>query len=202
MDRYVCAQCEARPPRGDYMVHDTVWAKAGMPRRGFLCLKCLDERLIAAGHGSLSLTNFTDAPCNAALRFGYALAARVTGSTDELLQAYEKLLAENQALRDFISQRTTAAVGELREQGLKFNGNLPYGLEADAKTKKIKDSPEEKRLIDEIKQLHAAKLSLRAIARTLTERGFVNRDDNAIDAKQVARILDAEGIDRTRRQIT
>lgn len=47
-----------------------------MPRRGFLCLTCLDDRLVAAGHGHLKLADFTRAPCNAALRFGYAVALR------------------------------------------------------------------------------------------------------------------------------
>lgn len=79
MQRYVCAHCEARPPRGDYMVHDAVWAKAGM-RRGFLCLGCLEKRLVAAGHGPLQLDNFTRAPCNAGLFFGYAMATRVAAT--------------------------------------------------------------------------------------------------------------------------
>ena len=58
------------------MVHDAVWANAGMQRRGFLCLSCLEDRLLAAGHGRLNLDDFTSAPCNASLCFGYALAAR------------------------------------------------------------------------------------------------------------------------------
>lgn len=118
---------------------------------------------------------------------------------DELRVSYRELLAEARALRKLISERTCAAVGGLRERGLKFNGNLPYGLEADDETKKLKESRYEKRLIDVIKKLYATDLSLRAIARTLTEQNYVNRDGNAIDAKQVARILDAEGIERKRR---
>lgn len=81
MQRYVCAHCEARPPRGDYMVHAEVWAKAKMPQRGFLCLVCLEKRLIAAGHGPLQLNDFTRAPCNAGIVFGYAMAKRVTNAT-------------------------------------------------------------------------------------------------------------------------
>ena len=79
MSSYVCGRCGARPPRGDYMVHDTVWAKAGMQRRGFLCLSCLEKRLIAAGHGPLCLDDFINAPCNAGVHFGYALARREAG---------------------------------------------------------------------------------------------------------------------------
>jgi hypothetical protein len=74
--RYVCAHCDARPPRGDYMVNDVVWANAGMPRRGFLCLSCLETRLVAAGHRPLQLDDFTHVPCNAGIYFGAALAAR------------------------------------------------------------------------------------------------------------------------------
>jgi DNA invertase Pin-like site-specific DNA recombinase len=120
-------------------------------------------------------------------------------NVDELRTAYRELLADNQALHTLISERTTAAVENLRERGLKFNGNLPYGLEADDATRKIKPSRYEKRLIAEIKRLHGAKLSLRAIARTLAERHFVNREGGRVDAKQVARILDAAGVERERR---
>jgi hypothetical protein len=61
------------------MVHDAVWASAGMQGRGFLCLVCLEARLIAAGHGLLQLDDFIDAPCNAGVRFGYAMARRNAG---------------------------------------------------------------------------------------------------------------------------
>lgn len=77
--RYVCDHCGARPPRGDYMVRDGIWANAGMQQRGFLCLGCLEKRLIAAGHGPLQLDDFIDAPCNAGIRFGYTLARREDG---------------------------------------------------------------------------------------------------------------------------
>lgn len=56
------------------MVHAAIWLRAGMPRRGFLCLTCLDDRLAARGHDRVQIADFTDAPCNAALRFGYGLA--------------------------------------------------------------------------------------------------------------------------------
>lgn len=110
---------------------------------------------------------------------------------DELRDAYRELLAETLSLRALISDRTREAVGNLREQGLKFNGNLPYGLEADTVTKALGESQREKRMIAEIKKLREAGLSLRAISRTLAERDFHNRKGKAIDAKQVSRILDA-----------
>lgn len=117
---------------------------------------------------------------------------------EELRDAYRALLTEAQAMRDLISKRTCAAVNALRESNRKFNGNLPYGLEADD-AKKLKPSRYEERLIAEVKKLHAAGLSLQAIARTLAERHFVNRAESTLDAKQVARILDAAGVERTKR---
>jgi DNA invertase Pin-like site-specific DNA recombinase len=117
-----------------------------------------------------------------------------TANVDELRVAYRELLAETRTLRTLISERTCAAVDNLRERGLKFNGNLPYGLESDDKTKKLKPSRYEKRLIAEIKKLHTEGRSLRAIARTLTERNFVNRKGKSLDAKQVSRILDASKV--------
>jgi DNA invertase Pin-like site-specific DNA recombinase len=122
-----------------------------------------------------------------------------SANVDELREICRQLLSENQDLRALISARTRDAVNGLREQGLKFNGNLPYGLESDDLTKELKPSRYEARLISEIKQLHGAGLSLRAIALTLTEKHFVNRDGNPIDPKQVARILDAAGVVRERR---
>jgi DNA invertase Pin-like site-specific DNA recombinase len=122
-------------------------------------------------------------------------------SAEELREVCRQLLAENQSLRALISDRTSTAVNKLREQGLKFNGNLPYGLGSNKVTKKLEPSRYEERLITEIKQLHAQELPLRAIARTLTERNLLNRDGKPIDAKQVARILDAAGIVRKRRSV-
>jgi DNA invertase Pin-like site-specific DNA recombinase len=117
-----------------------------------------------------------------------------TASLKDLRRAYRELLAETTTLRALISERTCAAVNDLREKGLKFNGNLPYGLECDADTRKLKASRYEKRLIAEITKLKAEGRSLRDIARTLTERNYVNRRGNPIDAKQVSRILDAAGV--------
>jgi len=112
-------------------------------------------------------------------------------SVDALRDAYRELLAETLTLRELISDRTRAAVGNLRDLGIKFNGNLPYGLEADAVTKELQTSQQEKRMIAEIKKLQGEGRSLRAIARTLTERDFHNRKGKPIDAKQISRILAA-----------
>jgi len=114
-----------------------------------------------------------------------------SASAPVLREAYRALLLENQTLRALISERTCAAVEDLRSRGLKYNGNLPYGLECVDETKKLQSSRYETRLITEIQKMHSAGQSLRAIARTLAERNFVNRKGKPIDAKQVSRILAA-----------
>ena len=113
-----------------------------------------------------------------------------SASLKDLRRAYRELLAETTTLRALISERTCDAIEDLREKGLKFNGNLPYGLECD-EDKKLKASRYEKRLIAEIAKLKAEGRSLRDIARTLTERNYVNRKGKPIDAKQISRILAA-----------
>jgi DNA invertase Pin-like site-specific DNA recombinase len=115
-----------------------------------------------------------------------------SASLKDLRRAYRELLVETTTLRALISEKTSEAIESLRAKGLKFNGNLPYGLEVDDEaTKKLRTSRYEKRLIVEIVKLKAEGRSLRDIARTLTERHFVNRVGKAIDAKLVSRILAA-----------
>jgi hypothetical protein len=43
-----------------YSVHDEVWAAAGMPFEGFLCIGCLEVRV----GRRLTRSDFTDAPVN------------------------------------------------------------------------------------------------------------------------------------------
>jgi DNA invertase Pin-like site-specific DNA recombinase len=114
-----------------------------------------------------------------------------SASLKDLRRAYRELLVETTKLRALISEKTCDAIEDLREKGLKFNGNLPYGLECDEDTKKLKASRYEKRLIAEIAKLKTEGRSLRDIARTLTERNYVNRKGKPIDAKQVSRIIAA-----------
>jgi hypothetical protein len=54
-----CADCGE--PGEFYMVHNRLWAAAGMnPHGGFLCIECLEDRL----GRSLCCDDFTDAPLN------------------------------------------------------------------------------------------------------------------------------------------
>lgn len=69
----LCADCGVNTtPRGPdwewYMVHDQVWADAGMKTgdenhsgRGFLCIGCLEKRLVR----QLTPADFKDLPINA-----------------------------------------------------------------------------------------------------------------------------------------
>jgi hypothetical protein len=43
-----------------YTVHDEIWAAAGMPFEGFLCIGCLESRL----GRTLTRADFDDAPVN------------------------------------------------------------------------------------------------------------------------------------------
>lgn len=57
------------PTIEDYMVHDEVWERAGMGKRGHLHLRCLELRL----RRRLTLADFTDYPVNNGIRFGFQL---------------------------------------------------------------------------------------------------------------------------------
>jgi hypothetical protein len=57
-----CRDCGWDTCRGDevYMVHSAVWAAAGMPYAGYLCVGCLETRL----GRTLTARDFKDVPLN------------------------------------------------------------------------------------------------------------------------------------------
>ena len=66
-----CGDCGGFNPC--YMVTREVWEASRLPQKGALCcFKCLEARI----GRPLALSDFTDAPINDPVRFGYALAAR------------------------------------------------------------------------------------------------------------------------------
>lgn len=70
--RLICAEC-VKPVEDDYEVLDRVWHTAiGCVTQfgGYLHLVCLQKRL----GRKLSIADFTAAPVNAGLRFGFGLA--------------------------------------------------------------------------------------------------------------------------------
>ena len=64
----LCGEAE----RSGYMVHPHVWAQAMPTPEGLLHLNCLEIRL----GRPLTVDDFTAAPGNEPLRFGYAMAKR------------------------------------------------------------------------------------------------------------------------------
>lgn len=65
--RAFCQDCEMDRPEG-YMVHNRVWAEAGL-ETGICCLACLKERL----GRDLVLADFTHAPINDLIFLGASL---------------------------------------------------------------------------------------------------------------------------------
>lgn len=78
MKHFACAEC-GETSYDAYMVTDAVWLTAMPSKRGHLHFRCLEKRL--GRH--LQLEDFTSAPVNEAIRFGFLLAKR----TVNLLQA-------------------------------------------------------------------------------------------------------------------
>lgn len=52
----------------DYMVHDKIWAEAGFKKDQIACITCLEEKL----GRSLVLEDFTNAFCNAMVRWAFS----------------------------------------------------------------------------------------------------------------------------------
>ena len=68
-----------------------------------------------------------------------------------------------------IGDGTAAALTELRAEGKKTGGHMPYGYRTD-RDGTLRELPAEQKVITAAKKLHARGLSLRAITRTLNER--------------------------------
>ena len=62
-----CAKChkEVFPISDSFMVHDHIWAEAGMGKKGYLHLDCLEYRL----GRFLKFTDFPDIPVNRGILF-------------------------------------------------------------------------------------------------------------------------------------
>lgn len=70
-DLWGCVHC-GESSYDDYMVTDSVWTEAKIHRRaGRLHLTCLEERLCR----HLRIEDFSEAPINDALKFGYRLGS-------------------------------------------------------------------------------------------------------------------------------
>lgn len=67
--RHKCDLCGGTERLESYMVKKHVWDEAMDGREGFLHLRCLERRLCRR----LTIEDFTDAPINDMLRYGYGM---------------------------------------------------------------------------------------------------------------------------------
>ena len=65
-----CKECKGL--NEPYVVKDTIWKKAGLTPRGFVCISCLESKL----KRKLKLSDFIDAPINKGI-FGFEAEAYI-----------------------------------------------------------------------------------------------------------------------------
>ena len=94
--------------------------------------------------------------------------------------------------REIISERTQAALDELKAQG-KRAGALPYGYAADADNVLI-ENPEEQATIAAIAELRDEKISWGAVAEALTARGMLSRAGTPFSRQGLHRLAKAAGL--------
>jgi hypothetical protein len=58
--KWLCVDCSRNTQHEHYFVHNEVWASAGMPECGMLCVGCLEDRL----GRQLTSRDFTSAHIN------------------------------------------------------------------------------------------------------------------------------------------
>jgi DNA invertase Pin-like site-specific DNA recombinase len=91
--------------------------------------------------------------------------------------------------REVISERTSEAMGQLRAQGKKTGGDVPYGYALLADTKELVEDPAEQALLAAISDARSKGLSHRAIVADLARQGFLTRKGTALGLCQVQRIM-------------
>lgn len=89
--------------------------------------------------------------------------------------------------REAIGERTAAAMGAMREAGLYTGGAVRYGYRVGDEGQLVEDEGEQL-VIEAVRELRAAGLSLRAVAAELTRRGMLTRGGRSFDAKGIARL--------------
>jgi DNA invertase Pin-like site-specific DNA recombinase len=92
--------------------------------------------------------------------------------------------------REVIAERTTAAMAHLKSQNKKTGGYVPYGYQLAPDGKTLRALKREQLVIEQIRNLKASGLGLRAIARSLDDRGIHARSGERFHHTQIARILE------------
>jgi len=93
--------------------------------------------------------------------------------------------------RALIAQRTRAALAVKRERGEHCGGDVPFGYAIAADGRTLDTNETEQAAIAQVRELHAAGKSLRAIARELTARGLKPRR-GAWHVQKIANVVNAK----------
>jgi hypothetical protein len=104
---------------------------------------------------------------------------------DAVRRRIEKMFADTPALIPNIHQ----VLGKLKREGKYAGAGVPYGYELGGDGKTLSPNAVEQRVIAEARELHAGKLSLRAIAEKLKTRGMRARNGRPFEAVQIKRMI-------------
>jgi len=91
--------------------------------------------------------------------------------------------------RNLIRERTAGAMAHKRSRLEFCGGQAPYGYRVAADGRTLETNPAEQTIVETIRELHAAGLSLRKIAAALTDRGFVPRSGGRWYGETVRSVL-------------
>lgn len=100
-----------------------------------------------------------------------SLSEKIDTTTAAGKMVFQMLAVLAEFERNQVSERTTAAMAHMREQG-RFLGQVPYGYDLAANGETLAVNPEEQGIIQHIQELRRTGRSLRAIAQELEQRGI------------------------------
>ena len=100
-----------------------------------------------------------------------SLSEKIDTTTAAGKMVFQMLAVLAEFERNQISERTSAAMAHMREQG-RFLGQVPFGYDLAEDGETLSVNPEEQRIIRLIQELRRDGRSLRAIAQQLEQRGI------------------------------
>jgi site-specific DNA recombinase len=103
-----------------------------------------------------------------------SLSERIDTTTAAGKMVFRLLAVLAEFERDQISERTKAAMDHMRRQGQRV-GSIPYGYRLSRDGVRLAPCPKEQEIITYAKQLRAASMSYRAIAKALSAAGHLSR---------------------------
>ena len=101
------------------------------------------------------------------------------------------LASVSQWEREAIGERTSAAMQHKANQGEYTGGQAPYGYRLGADGIHLEGAPAEQAVLEEVRTLRAAGLSLRAVVRQLDARGLRSRASRPFSVVQIHRMVAA-----------